>query len=98
MKRTYYRLSTIIDKNRGQAPKLVTEITVLDDNTLPPMHVIIDAGYIIIQTFYRTYAEAIKAEKKARSKWQAGKFNSFLDGLIAEIAGYKTAQQLEWSL
>jgi hypothetical protein len=51
MHRKYYRLSTIVDKKQGQAPRLETETIPLYDDDLPPMHVIIDAHYIIIQTF-----------------------------------------------
>jgi hypothetical protein len=96
MNRTYYRLSTIVDKNRGQGPQLETEINELDDENLPPMHVIIDACYIIIQTFYRRFSKAIEAEEEARNKWQAGQFNDFLDELISELAKYKsTDNQME---
>jgi hypothetical protein len=90
MNRKYYRLSTIVDKNRGQAPRLETEINPQYDDNLPPMHVIIDAHYIIIQTFYLRISKAKEAEEEARNKWQAGEFNNFLNGLIAVIAGYKT--------
>jgi hypothetical protein len=91
MNRKYFRLSTIVDKSHGQAPQLETEIVPFNDEYLPPMHVIIDAHYIIIQTFYFRYTNAIEALREAKNKWQTGEFNNFLDELIAEIAGFKTA-------
>jgi hypothetical protein len=90
MNRKYYRLSTIADKSRGQVPRLETEIIPQYDDNLPSMHVIIDARYIIIQTFYLRISKAKEAEEEARNKWQAGEFNNFFDRLIAVIARYKT--------
>jgi hypothetical protein len=90
MTRTYYTLLVFIDKDKNKFPQIDTAIETIEDGDMPEEYVSINPCYIAFHRFYRTYNEAKKDAKKVREQWPTGKFNEVLDGLITEIAGYKT--------